>query len=319
MAPDTVALLMPLIRGLILLTLLLLVGCAMARRLTLQHLADAGVEIRQRATLWLLILPRALATFLLALCLARSAAQLLMFMGPGEAIDPTFARAVLMGGVWGRSNVGQTALAAFLFAAFTLARTRPRAMHTLLLVAIPPLLWLQSGMGHATDERWPPLLGRLLHTGHLVGGGLWLGTLVVLAIAVIPALRGPLHLPRLARVISAFSLPARIGAALVIGSGVIASWQYGVSIGAALATPWGRYLVVKLLCFGGILLAGWWNWRRVTPALQQEQPGSDQRLRRAIGVELTLSAALLIATALLVGAEHPVPDVPIDLIEEGVE
>ncbi len=319
MAPDTVAMLMPLIRGLILLTLLLLVGCAVVRRLVRTHLADADLTIRQRATLWLLILPRALATFLLALCLARSAAQLLLFMSPGEALDPDFAKAVLMGGTWGRSNVGQTAIAAFLFAAFTLARTRPRVMHGLLLAALPLLLWTQSGMGHATDERWPPLLGRLVHTGHLVGGGLWLGTLAVLAIAVLPNLLGQHRLGHLARVIAAFSIPARIGAALVVGSGLIASWHYGVTIQAALATDWGRYLVIKLLCFGGILLAGWWNWRRVTPALLQEQPGSDQRLRRAVRIELALGVALLIATALLVGSEHPVPDLPLDLVDAGVE
>lgn len=300
-------LLFPVVRGLIAATLLLLIGIPVAAALVRRHGPRPALPARETMDGWFERLPGLLAWFLLICSLLRGALQLLSFADPGEPIGSDLVRAVLLEGSWGTAWMAQSVAAFLLLAISWLWRREPRrltvAMVLLLLVAAAA----EGGLGHGADELWPGVLGRVVHATHLLGSGLWLGTLAVLALVVLPLLRGDDALAYLAAILRAFSLPARLGALLVILSGVTATWRY--SAGDLLALPgttWGQLLLLKLLAVSGVMLLGWWNWRRGAPALVAGADDSPRALRRAIALELLLGAVILGLTAWLVGSPIPV-------------
>jgi len=208
---------------------------------------------------------RPLAAALLCLLVAKGALQLFSFVDPGEPVTFTLASAVLLSGI----------------------------------------VAAQTGMGHAAGSTWPTPVGRLVDFAHLVGAGLWLGTLGALAITALPLLRGEEQLPALARVVRGFSTFARVGVALVIVSGVTAALMYVGPISTVAQSTWGKLLLVKLVCMLGVMALGWYNWRIVTPALEGAHPSCRQRLRRAVQLELALGFVMLTLTAFLVASSLP--------------
>lgn len=300
-------LLFPVVRGLIAATLLLLIGIPVAAALVRRHGPRPALPARETMDGWFERLPGLLAWFLLICSLLRGALQLLSFADPGEPIGSDLVRAVLLEGSWGTAWMAQSVAAFLLLAISWLWRREPRrltvAMVLLLLVAAAA----EGGLGHGADELWPGVLGRVVHATHLLGSGLWLGTLAVLALVVLPLLRGDDALAYLAAILRAFSLPARLGALLVILSGVTATWRYsGGDLLALPGTAWGQLLLLKLLAVAGVMLLGWWNWRRGAPALVAGADDSPRALRRAIALELLLGAVILGLTAWLVGSPIPV-------------
>jgi putative copper resistance protein D len=297
----------PVVRGLVLLALLLLLGLGVAAHLVAR--ADIEDDLASAAAVrgWMTRLPGLLAWFLLMLSLARGALQVLAFSDPGAPIDPELARAVLLEGSWGTGWLVLTAGAFLLLAISWLLMARPAMQRRVVVGAALVLAWAQAGMGHGADEAlWSAGLGRAVHLGHLVGGGLWLGTLAILALAVLPTLRTPERLPLLARVVKQFSVPARAGAALLVVSGAVATWTYTGPLLELPGTLWGRLLLLKLGLLGGVAALGWHNWKRITPALEAGEAGAPARLRRAVLAELLLGLLLLAATAVLVGTGLPV-------------
>ncbi len=302
-----VEVLTPIVRGLLLLAILLLLGLGVAAPLTARAQIDADPGAAAVLRGWFTRLPGLLAWFLLMLSIARGALQVLAFSEPGAPIDPALARAVLLEGSWGMGWMVITVGAFLLLAISWLLMARPLAQHRVVLGAALVFAWAQAGMGHGADDAlWPAGLGRAIHLGHLLGGGLWLGTLTILALAVLPTLQTPARQPMLARVIGLFSIPARAGAALLVVSGVIAAWIYTGPLLEVPTTLWGRLLLVKLGLLGGVAAFGWHNWKRITPALEAGEATAPARLRRAVLGELLLGFLLLAATAVLVGTGLPV-------------
>jgi len=156
--------------------------------------------------------------------------------------------------------------------------------------------------GHARAMFHGSVLGVLTGACHVIGAGLWLGTLVVLAFT---AWIGPIdgRVGRVTRIITAFSPIALVGASLTALSGVVSAWQTVGSIHALTGTEYGRTLLVKLCCLGGVAALGAYNWRVVQPKL--EHGAGDDLLRRSAWTELALGALLLIVTAVLVALPAP--------------
>jgi putative copper export protein len=291
------------VRGLIYLTLLLVVGGQCARVLIARTLASdstVGAPIRDRARRMAsrLLFP------LLVLVLARGALQVCSLLDPDQ-ITVNNARSVLGDTPWGHAWLLQVVAAIVLLAAFRFRATRASAAALPGWVVIAVLIWAQTGMGHSATDRWPRPLGRVLDGAHILGAGIWLGTLGVLAIAALPMLRREARLPALARVVRAFSIYARTGVTLVLISGTVAALVYAGSIDLLLAATWGRLLLVKLAGMLGVLALGWYNWRVVTPALDTTDPRARARLRVAVRLELLLALAMLAITTMLVVSPLP--------------
>ncbi len=292
------------VRGLIYIALLLLIGAQCARVLiagTLSGDQDVGPPIRDRARRLAvrMVLP------LLLLVVARGALQVCSLLDPGDTITVAIVQSVLGDGSWAHAWLLQVAAAIVLFAAlrFRVARASASALPGCVIIAV--LIWAQTGMGHSSTNRWPWPLGRILDGMHILGAGIWLGTLGVLAITALPLLRREARLPALARLVRAFSIYARIGVVLILVSGITAALVYAGSIELLLASTWGRLLAIKLAAMLGVLAVGWYNWRVVTPALQTNDPRAGARLRVAIRLELLLALAMLAITTMLVVSPLP--------------
>ena len=131
-----------------------------------------------------------------------------------------------------------------------------------------------------------------VHTAHVVGAGLWLGTLATLMIT--PFAFGPNARAQLFR---AFSAVAFTGAGVLGLTGLIASGMYVDSLSALWTSSYGRVLLGKL----GLVIAtagcGWVNWRAIRSG--EHEPG------RAGRIELLLALSIVAATALLTELQHP--------------
>ena len=303
---DVVAVATPLTRGLILLTLMLLFGTVTTGWLVARAPIDRRTTSSNVIEGWLGRLPGLLAWFLLTLSLVRGALQVLAFTDPGAPIDPELARAVLSTGSWGSGWISQTLVAFILLAlSWLLRNARTRLRWTVAMGAVA-LLVAQSGMGHGVDPFWNPgALGRVVHFAHLVGVSMWLGTLGVLALTVFPSLVTPATRPALVSVLHDFSKFARVGAVLMLVSGVVATWTYTNVLSDLWRTPWGQLLLIKLGLLGGVAGIGYWNWKVLTPRLHAAEPDAAVRLRRAVAVEVSLALVLLGVTAILVGMGTP--------------
>ena len=143
------------------------------------------------------------------------------------------------------------------------------------------------------------LLGALL-TAHLLGLAFWVGAFA------------PLH--RLAR----HAEPVHAGAAadefgrralwvvpaLAVAGGGLLVMLAGNPLDA-LATPYGRFLAVKLAVFLLLLGLAAFNRLRLTPALLAGDAGAGARLKRTIGLEFAAVLAILVTTAVLTTVASP--------------
>jgi len=300
------ALAMPIVAGLTFLTLMQLLGLVIAGRLVDRAgLAGAAAEPVVRG--WLLRLPALLAWFLLMLALVRGALQVLAFHDPGTPLDTELMRIVLTEGSWGTGWMLETAGAFVLLALSWLLAARPAQQRTAITILVIVIVLAEAGMGHGADALWTPApLGRLVHATHLLGAGVWLGTLLVMALAVFPALVATEARAVLAGVLTGFSPWARLGAALLVVSGGAATWTYTGSLLELPQVPWGQLLLAKLLVLLPILGLGWYNWRVLTPRLVADDAPAMRTLRRAALVEVLLAVAVIAITAAMVHQALPV-------------
>ena len=142
---------------------------------------------------------------------------------------------------------------------------------------------------------------------HVLGGGAWLGTLLVIVLTVLPALRDQSPETwgsRSAMLLTAFSPIALTGAGVVLASGIVSAWLRLGSLAALWQTPYGNVLLAKVALAVIIALFGAWNWRARQPAVAAGE--SPARIRRSASMELVTAGLLLIATAILIALPTPV-------------
>ena len=292
------------VRGVIFTGLLLLVGTQAAAALLGAPRRDA--ELADSLHRRLDCMPGRLLAGLIVAILARGALQLASLLDPGDTVTLDLVYHGLLTGSWGHAWLLQVVAAAIALSLLSYRGDRVAGPDPYTIVLIVLILWAQTGMGHAAGDNWPGPAGRLLDLTHLVGIGIWLGTLAVLTFVAMPLLGHESRLPTLAAVVRAFSVYARVGAALAVASGATAALVYtGGSIGILAQSTWGRLLIIKVACMCGVLAVGWYNWKIVTPALEGQDPDCRRRLRRAIRVELALGVLMLAITTVLVASPLP--------------
>jgi copper transport protein len=186
------------------------------------------------------------------------------------------------------------------------------------------------------------LQGTVVDFVHIVGAGLWIGGLAVLALAVVPAAREVASTDRAALVadtIRRFSVLALGGVTLVVATGfVLASWHVPEADGLT-DTTYGLILVAKLafiavaLGLGGVtrfVLLGRLKPSGAGDSAGVSRPASadggfeaeDGRLRtvvRAIRLELAVLVVVLLLSGLLTSAPTAAVAEGDDLVESTVE
>lgn len=144
---------------------------------------------------------------------------------------------------------------------------------------------------------------------HILAASTWLGTLAVMLWAGIRALMrapsgGMSREVIAASLVNAFT-PVALTAATVVGlTGATTAWLHVKHLSNLWKTDYGIALLIKLVFVLGVVLVGWWNWKRVKPSLEGAG-GSVARLQRSAMMELALGAIVLAVTAVLVSLPSP--------------
>lgn len=213
----------------------------------------------------------------------------------------TLMAAVQAGG--GR-QIFQIACLTLFFICFALAAQRMR-----IAWVVAGLVAIAYALRNITTGRWFSNVNPL----HEVAASLWLGTLLVLAIAGLTTVfrrdvtgdeRGRL----VATMVSRFS-PLALSAAALLGiTGVTTAWRHLKHLNALWTTPYGFALVAKLCVVALVVTMGAWNWRRMAPKLGDEE--GAVAIARSATTELGFAAVVLAITALLVSLPSPGPSGP---------
>lgn len=144
-------------------------------------------------------------------------------------------------------------------------------------------------LGHAASNP----IGLLLHAVHILGAGLWLGTLG----CILLTRHAPAHL--LLRHFSPFALT---GASVAAAAGGIAAVQYVGSPANLWEVAYGRVLLMKLTIVAAVLCCGYFNWRRWSTS--PSKPTAEKSVRLPI-LEALLAVAVVLVTAVLTELAHP--------------
>jgi putative copper export protein/methionine-rich copper-binding protein CopC len=246
----------------------------------------------------------AAVVLLLANAVYRLFAELRAVGQPGNVLEIGALTSLLAETVWGRGWLIGGAGAVLLLAGLVMARRvrggwNVAALGALAVAASPALT------GHAAAEENAPL-GIAVDVLHVLGAGAWLGTLLLVVLAGLPAALGRVpgeRGPAAASILRAFHPVGLVCVPLVFVSGLISASMRLESFAALTASRYGTYLLVKIILFLCVALIGAYNWRRMLPAMGDE--GGARRIRRTASLELLVGAIVLAVTAALVVTPPP--------------
>ncbi|HEY7061660.1 MAG TPA: FixH family protein [Chloroflexota bacterium] len=179
------------------------------------------------------------------------------------------------------------------------------------------LLAAQSATSHAAATEPGTLLALGTDWVHLAGAAIWLGGLVQLTLALpaaLGALPGGGRLAVLAAVLPRFSTWAIASVAAMVVSGLYQAWAEVGDWDTLVGTAYGQTLLVKLALVLPLVALGAVNLLVVSPRVARATgaaakdaaaaPGAPERaLRRAVGAEVALGAAVLAVVGLLTSLE----------------
>ncbi|HEX6369569.1 MAG TPA: CopD family protein [Longimicrobium sp.] len=177
--------------------------------------------------------------------------------------------------------------------------------------------WMGAGAGAVLLSAVPALSGHAASVGrlngvailsdtvHVLGAGVWMGTLAALLAVGIPAALTAADGAgaAVAAMVRAFSPMALAGAAAVAVTGLTSVVFQLSTLSDVWTTGYGRALLLKLGLLAGVGALGFYNWRRVLPTLGDD--AATHRLRRSARAELGLGLVVLLVTAVLVALPTP--------------
>lgn len=201
---------------------------------------------------------------------------------------------------WRLTAVGALlALVAFVFAASDGRGSDLRRASWIVASALAGVMCaFPAFTGHAAGTeglRWLSIPADILH---VLAAGSWIGGLFFVLIA---ERRERRRTGRgnalLAEVLPLYSQVALIAGAVLIATGVLASWLHVASLDALVSTRYGRILLTKIGLVLVVLILGAVNWRVLTPRLWGV--GGARPLRRNAIRELTVAHLVILVAALL--------------------
>lgn len=211
----------------------------------------------------------------------------LMDDGLAGMVDP-FALTLVGDGPLGHAAVARLAgLALVLTALFVRSMRVPSAMTGALLVAVSFVL-----SGHATAE--PRLVLSAIIITHVLGISFWLGALWPLYRAT--QLYAHEDAAGLAH---RFGNQAMIVVPALLAAGVLFTVLRVDPVPALLTSSYGWALATKIFIVLGLLALALKNRRSIVPAMQSGSVEASAKLRRSIGWEVVVLAAILATTAVL--------------------
>jgi copper transport protein len=188
--------------------------------------------------------------------------------------------------------------------AMALARPRRAAWRVAAFGALG-LALATSLSGHAAATGQWTVVAVLSNTLHILAAGGWLGALLLVVVADVPATAALQPLGRglaVRGMVDVFSPMALAFAGALAVTGVVAAVLRLGTWSAFTGSDYGRLLLLKLGGVVLVLIAGAYNWRRLRPVIDADRVGT---LRRTAAAELVLGFLVLAVTAWLVATPPP--------------
>ena len=146
----------------------------------------------------------------------------------------------------------------------------------------------------------------VLTSVHVLGALVWVGGLVVLAVAGLLSRRAGAQRPDAvhdwAQSWERFSVLALWAVGAMIVSGTWLAWTHVGSPAQLVTTPYGRHLTIKLVLVGLLLAAGAYNTRVLLPRIRAARGDGDARMMLRLAVDhfpAVVAAESVIAVAVL--------------------
>jgi putative copper export protein/methionine-rich copper-binding protein CopC len=242
-----------------------------------------------------LVATGALAVLLVARLIAQSYAVRGAFPDAGFVVE--VARTP-----WGAGFL--LAVASVIALAIALARPR-RAAWRVASMAIIGLALSTALSGHAAASGDWTVAAIFADTLHVIAAGGWVGALLLVLVAGVPA-TAPLESSgrgvAVRAMIDTFSPMALTFASLLAATGIAAAVLRLGAWSQLTGSQYGRVLLFKLGGVVLVLLAGAYNWLKLRPTLDGDRV---RTLRRTATVELAFGFIVLIMTAWLVATPPP--------------
>ena len=243
---------------------------------------------------------------LLGLALAAAAGGLVAMTAAAGA-DAGVSLASVLGSTTGGWLLWRAAMLAAAGAAVGWLLARPGARGPLLAVgaAAGAGMLVHALAGHAAGPSSLRALNLLAQWAHLLAVGVWIGGLAWL----LAGLWRHAGAGSTREVVVRFSKLAGISLAAVVATGVARTVDELGGWGRLLDSGFGRALDLKLVLFAGLVGLGALNRYRLVPLFEGDpRRRAVGRLRRSVGGELGLAAAVLAAAALLSQLPPGAPD-----------
>jgi copper transport protein len=288
-------------RSMSFIALLALIGATAFRMLVLPRARAIKGEMRQQMERRTAVLGLTASVLVILSAIARIFLESEMMSGmPGMRTMSMMDMA--MHTRWGfalRLELGAALVAAV---SFILAARRLRGAWLVASISAIVLALTPALAGHAAAS--PKFTSLMIGTDffHVLGGASWLGSLLTVMVVGVPlslTLEGAERWSSIASLVNSFSPMALASAAVVVVSGVIASWVHLEHLSALWETAYGQILLVKLFLVAIALSIGAYNFRRVQPRLLTEV--GSARLRRSAAIELSVGFLILLVTGFLTG------------------
>ncbi|MFI5281003.1 MAG: copper resistance D family protein [Gemmatimonadales bacterium] len=279
--------------------MLVATGAAAFRFLVVRGL---GAEEQAEAAARAARLARAAALVAILAALMRAPLEALEIRDPLSALLPQ-ARALVLHTWWGKVWAVQLVLAACTMFFYSRARAGRNWVlaggSSVLLAMTFPL------SGHAIgSETWTGL-AVTADAIHVLAASTWLGTMVLLAVTMAQG-QGSARAQVAGALVAAYSPMALAAAGSALASGLVSAWLHLRAFSDLWTTPYGSWLLRKLVGVGLMAGCGAYNWKRAGPRLIRD--GDERPIRRSMRLELTLGALVLLATAVLVASPLPGED-----------
>ena len=236
----------------------------------------------------------------------RLSAQSYAMHGAEGVSSPALVVTMLGQTLWGWGWLLQAVGVTFAIFGFRTARRGTRSGWIIASLGVVALAFTPALSGHAASTPELTALAVLADAAHVIGAGGWLGSLVVVLLAGIPAsmqMAKQERSPAIAALFNSFSPTALLFAGLAAATGVFAAWLHLATVSALWQTVYGRTLLLKLGVLSLLAGTGAYNWLRVKPTLGSEE--AAQRIRRSATVEIVVGAVVLLITAALVATPTP--------------
>ena len=244
---------------------------------------------------------------LVAALLAKVVAQAGSFLDPGESVTWELVSTIVRGTSWGEGWTAQFVGGLLAVTGFGVVLLRPAVGWIMAIAGASAIALAAPLTGHATGAEQAGVWGYPLDVLHVLGAGVWLGTLGTLVLVGFPSLRS-LDPDRrgstVSQLVNAFHPIALGSAAIVIAAGGLLALLYlDWSVTALWDSRYGRTLALKLLVLAGVAALGRHNWKVVRPTLGSPE-GAD-RIAKSSMLELGFAVTLLLVTAVLVSQPMP--------------